>query len=381
MRIGARYELANEMATLYCTVGRAEKGLLLDHFCGVTGYNRKYALSLLGGRQRRRRSARRRLLYGAKVQTALATLWEAAGYICAERLRPFLPELLDSLERHRALVVDAETRAKLSRISVATLKRRLKKLAVLVRGRRMSTTRPGSLLRRQIPVELSGFDRDVAGYLEIDLVAHCGDSGAGQFIYTLCATDLATGWTERVAVLGKGQALIVAAIEQIQAQLPFALRGLHSDNGSEFLNAMLLNWCKERAVAFTRGRPYRKNDNAHVEQKNWTLVRKLIGYSRLETPEQLAWLNALYAELLRPYNNCFQPVMKLVEKARRNGVLTKHYDIPKTPLRRVLAVGESCPMLGELEQLAQTTNPLALKRRIDRSLAAMPHALEVHRSA
>lgn len=230
-------------------------------------------------------------------------------------------------------------------------------------------------------MELSGFDRDVPGFLEIDLVAHCGDCSAGQFINTLCATDLTTGWTERVAVLGKGQVFVIAAIAQIQAQLPFALRGLHSDNGSEFLNTMLLGWCKERGVAFTRGRPYRKNDNAHVEQKNWTLVRKLIGYSRLETPEQLAWLNALYTDLLRPYNNCFQPVMKLLEKERRNGVLVKRYDVPQTPLRRVLAIVRPSPMLGELQRIAQTVNPLALKRQIDRSLAAMPHALEVHRSA
>ena len=265
MRIGARYELAAVMSTLYCAVGRAEKGLLLDHFCAVTGYHRKYALGLLRGRRRQRRRGGRARMYDGRVQGALEVLWEAAGYICGDRLRPFLPDLVESLERHQAIVVDSDTRCKLAGISLATLKRCLRKLAQTGRAKRMSTTRPGALLRRQIPVELSGFEPDCPGYLEIDLVAHCGETAAGQFINTLCATDLATGWTERVAISGKSQHAVVAGLQQIQAQLPFALRGIHSDNGTEVLNMSLLGWCRKDGIAFTRRRPYRKNDNAHVE--------------------------------------------------------------------------------------------------------------------
>jgi transposase InsO family protein len=236
-------------------------------------------------------------------------------------------------------------------------------------------------LRRDIPVELSAYEHNVPGYLEIDLVAHCGQSGAGHFINTLCATDLATGWTERIAISGKSREAVVAAIAAMNAVLPFPLLGIHSDNGSEFINELLLKWCRAQNVGFTRGRPYRKNDNAHVEQKNWTLVRKLIGYDRLDSQEQLVWLNALYNQLLRPYNNLFQPVMKLVAKERIDGRLRKRYDVARTPLDRIIAAGIETSYTKHLQAQRLATNPLALKRRIDRTLAAMPAALEVQQSA
>jgi transposase InsO family protein len=381
MRIGARYDLARELSQAYWLGSRAQKGALLDHFCGVTGYHRKYALTLLRGRRRVRSRRRRKAVYDERVRAALRVAWEACGYICAERLRGYLPELISSLVCHRALVVDEETRAKLERISTATLKRLMRQLRTQIRGRRLSTTRPGTLLRRDIPVELSAYEHNVPGYLEIDLVAHCGQSGAGHFINTLCATDLATGWTERIAISGKSREAVVAAIAAMNAVLPFPLLGIHSDNGSEFINELLLKWCRAQNVGFTRGRPYRKNDNAHVEQKNWTLVRKLIGYDRLDSQEQLVWLNALYNQLLRPYNNLFQPVMKLVAKERIDGRLRKRYDVARTPLDRIIAAGIETSYTKHLQAQRLATNPLALKRRIDRTLAAMPAALEVQQSA
>jgi hypothetical protein len=247
----------------------------------------------------------------------------------------------------------------------------------------MSQTKPGGLLRRQVPVVVGQWrELDVPGYLEIDLVSHSGEVAAGEWIWTLCATDLSTGWTERVAVMGKGQTGIVAALEQIRQQLPVALLGLHPDKGSEFLNWHLVAWCQEQGIAFSRSRPEHKNDNCHVEQKNWTLVRRLIGYQRLDRPTQLVWLNCLYTELLRPYNNCFQPVMKLVSKQRVGTRTRKTYDQPTTPLRRVLASGQADPTkIGELVSLYTDTSPLTLKRTIDRRLAALPAALEVNQSA
>lgn len=183
--------------------------------------------------------------------------------------------------------------------------------------------------------------------------------------------------------MGKSQKAVFAGLQQVREQLPFQLRGLHSDNGSEFLNGLLLEYCRAEQIAFSRSRPYRKNDNAHIEQKNWTLVRKLVGYQRLDTEAQLAWLNALYRELLRPYNNCFQPLMKLVAKERQpDGRIRKRYDVPKTPLQRVLASGATLPdRIQPLVELYTAVSPLALKRQIDRRLAALPAHLEVEISA
>ena len=206
---------------------------------------------------------------------------------------------------------------------------------------------------------------DTPGYLEIDLVSHSGEVAAGEWIWTLCATDLSTGWTELVAVMGKGQTRIVAALEQIRCQLPFPLLGLRPDNGSEFSNWHLVAWCQQSGIALSRSRPELKNDNCHVEQKNWTLVRRLIGYQRLDTPTQLAWLNALYSELRRPYNNCFQPVMKLVGKQMVGTRTRKTYDRLTTPLRRVLASAQADPTkIQDLVSLCTATSPLTLKRTI-----------------
>jgi hypothetical protein len=267
--------------------------------------------------------------------------------------------------------------------SVATVERNLVPLRRGLVARKMSQTKPGSLLRRQIPVVVGQWKAlDQPGYLEIDLVSHSGEVAAGRWIYTLCATDLSTGWTERVGIMGNGQAGVLAALEQVREQLPFPLRGLHPDGGGEFINWQLFAYCQAEGIAFSRGRPNHKNDNAHVEQKNWTLVRRLIGYQRLDTPSQLRWLNQLYTELLRPYNNCFQPVMKLVRKEHVGQRTRKIYDRPTTPLQRVLASGQTdATKVRALTDLYTRVSPLTLKRQIDRRLAAMPAALEVSSSA
>ncbi len=374
MRMQARYEVAAEVRGAYWAASKADRGRLLDHFCAVTGYNRKYAIAVLRGPgrspSRRRRGAVR---YGGPVKRVVRVAWEASGWVCAERLKPVLPTLADQLERHGAIDLDDEMRSKLVAISTATLKRMMRVIEIDVCRRRQMTTRPGTL-RLEIPV-MVGITADAPGLLEIDLVAHCGASGAGEFIFTLCATDIATGWTERVAIIGKSRVAVVGAMEKIRNQLPFALKAIHSDNGSEFLNELMVKWCRSNNIAFTRSRPYHKNDNAHVEERNWTLVRKLIGYARLETSAQRDWLNALYTDLLRVHNNGIQPIMKLQEKHRIDGRLRKRYDVATTPAQRALRFA-STPKLERFLQLVEATNPLTLKRRIDRIIAAMPATLE-----
>ncbi len=385
MRIRERYELAGELRERYAAAGRSGRSEILNGFCLATHYERKHAIKVLRGRARKpvgpgRRRQRR---YGLEFRQALRICWEASGYICSDRLQPFLAALAPLLEAHRQLDVAPAIRALLLSASVATVERNLIELRRGLVARKLSQTKPGSLLRRKIPVVVGQWKAlDQPGYLEIDLVSHSGEISAGRWIYTLCATDLSTGWTERVGMMGNGQAAVMAALEQVRAQLPFPLRGLHPDSGGEFINQNLFDYCQANQIAFSRSRPYHKNDNAHVEQKNWTLVRRLIGYQRLDTPGQLAWLNQLYTELLRPYNNCFQPVMKLIRKEAVGQRTRKVYDRPTTPLQRVLNAGAAdAHKIAALVGLYTSVSPLTLKRQIDRRRAALPAALEVTRSA
>ena len=385
MRIADRYELARELGTRYWAARRAERSQILDAFCLATGYHRKYAIAVLRGRDRVpvRRRRRRQRRYVVAFDDALRVCWEASGYLCAERLQPFLGELASLLIQHGQLHIDAPTRQLLESASVSTVERRLHGFRRTAVGRRMAQTKPGTLLRRQIPAVVGrGRDDDVPGYLEIDLVSHSGEAAVGTFLYTLSAVDLSTGWTERIPILGKGQRGVVAALDRMRQQLPFRLRGLHPDTGSEFINHHLLGYCQSHHIELSRSRPYHKNDNAHVEQKNWTLVRRLIGYQRLDTLEQQAWLDALYTELLRPYANCFQPVMKLVRKETAGTRVRRVYDTPTTPLRRLLlSHAGDISRLQPLVDLYTTTSPLTLKRRLDRRLAATPTALGGRESA
>lgn len=250
MLVKERYELAGELGDRYAAARRAERSEILNGFCLATGYERKYAIKLLRGRQRKavRRSAPRRRRYGLAFRHALKVCWEASGYICSERLQPFLPTLLPLLERHRQLEVAAATRALLVRASIATVERNLVDLRRGLVARKMSQTKPGSLLRRQIPVVVGQWKAlDQPGYVEIDLVSHSGEVAAGRWIYTLCATDLSTGWTERVGIMGSGQAGVLTALAQVREQLPFALRGLHPDSGGEFINGICWSTAGPRA--------------------------------------------------------------------------------------------------------------------------------------
>jgi hypothetical protein len=375
MRIKERYQLAADLRERYWAASRRQRGAMLDAFCLTTGYSRKYAISMLRGRRRKPRVVRkrRRRRYGKAFQTDLGVLWEAAGYICAERLRPFLPDLLQLLEKHHQLLPTPPTRALLLAASTSTISRNLVQLREQQRWPRRSL-RPPSRLRREVPVRVRNWQLEGRpGYLEIDLVSHSGPWLVGEWIYTLSATDLETGWSELVPIMTKSQREVLAGFARLHRQLPFPLLGLHIDNGYEFLNRALLDYCGRHQVQLSRGRPFHSNDNPHVEQKNGYLVRRLLSNLRLDSAEQLAWLDRLYTDLLRPFNNCFQPVMHQIGRIQVGERSRRLHDTPRTPLQRLLAAGAvESEQIQELVKLYTSVSPLTLKRSIDRQLRAMP---------
>jgi hypothetical protein len=300
----------------------------------------------------------------------VAQVWEASGYLCAVRLKAALPHWLPWLRRRTALTPRQEQH--LLQISPRQIERRLATRKRQLKRRLYGTTRPGTLLKHQIPIKTDHWDVTTPGYLEMDLVSHSGASAAGEFLHTLDCVDIQTGWVERQAVMGKGRHGILQALTVIERQLPFPLRGLDSDNGSEFINAHVWAFCTQRpagqTVQFTRSRPYKKDDNAHIEQKNWTHVRKLVGWERYDSPAALQALNALYADL-RIFQNLFQPSMKLLSKERRGSRLLRRYAPPQTPFARLQACPETEPQqVTALGRLLARTDPFTLSQRIDAHL-------------
>ena len=384
LKMKARQEVTAVTAGQYRGASKKEKRLLLDQFVSTTGYSRWYARLVLRHAGRRiqvdrqtvvlavrsgsgGRARKRPRVYDEKVETALLKLWRIMDYICGKRLQPILPELVVVLERHNEFRCDQETRTKLLSISAATIDRLLKpeRRKHELRGR--SGTKPGTLLKKQIPIRtFADWDEQQAGFAEIDLVGHDGGVAAGDYCQTLDLTDIATTWTETEAVRNKAQAWVFEALKNLRKNLPFPLLGLDSDNGSEFINQQLSTYCQREKLTFTRSRPYRKNDNCFVEQKNYSVVRRAVGYQRYDTEAQLKLLNELYAHL-RLYTNFFQPTMKLQSKERVGSKVTKRYDLAQTPYQRVLAAPQIAKARKDLLRAKyETLNPAALKRKITR---------------
>jgi hypothetical protein len=363
-------EYAASLHPRYVLASRAAKARLLDEFCRITKRHRKSAIRLLRARPGRStpRSGRPPC-YGSEVVALLRTVWEASDYLCGKRLAPFLPTLIEALERHRILQVPPPLRPALLRISAPTIDRLLRPYR---RGhpRGLATTGPSHpALAAQVPVRTFGEWRAARpGSLQADLVGHCGESPAGFYLTSLVAVDVATGWTECQAVWGKGYARVGTGIHLIRQRLPMPLRELHTDNGGEFLNHLLVPWCRREGIHFTRGRPHRKNDQAYAEQKNWAIVRRLIGYDRYTTHAALAQLNTLY-RVLRLYWNFFQPLRKLTAKVRHGARVTKRYDRAQTPYQRLLAAGVlTLDQRHALDTLYRTLNPVALRTQIQEIL-------------
>ena len=356
----------------YQRAPRAAKSRLLDEVITVTGVHRKAAIRLLrrppGGAPGRSRVGRPRL-YGLEVAAATQVLWEAAGYIGPQRLHPFVPELLDRLTQYGELAVAPAVDKLLRQASPATLGRLLAPARATRPPRGQATTRVGTWLKAQIPIRtFTEWDDAQPGFLEVDLVSHCGSSTEGFYLCTLCAVDIATSWVELDVVWGKGQQRVGTAVHHVRQRLPVPLRGLDSDNGSEFINETLYGWCQREGITFTRSRAYKKNDSAHVEQKNGAIVRALIGYDRYASRAAYAQLARLY-RLVRLHVNFFQPVQRLVTKTRQGARVHRVYDRAQTPYQRLRTAGvlpEATQQ--ELEALYQRLNPLALRRQIDAEL-------------
>ena len=372
----ARWEYLCRIWPEYRKAGRKERGRLLDEVCRVTGYHRKYAVRRLNGAPPENRPPRRRLRgpsYSRAVDQGLRLVWEASNYPWSVRLKALLPLWLPWLKKR--LSISPRLESQLLGISPRQIDRRLKPYKVRAKRRLYGKTKPGTLLKHQIPIKAERWEVNQPGYTEIDLVSHSGDRADGEFIHTLTVTDIHTGWTESQAVMGKSQAFVVEALEQIRLRLPFELRGIDSDNGSEFINHHLHGYCQALGIEFTRGRPYKKDDNAHVEQKNWTHVRRLVGYLRYDSPRALAALNALYIGELRQLQNLFLPSVKLMEKARVGSRLRRRYDSPQTPLDRLLVCpGRKAARVIALRALRARLDPFKLSAVVERRLRSI-HAL------
>jgi len=297
-------------------------------------------------------------------------VWEASGFLCSQRLKAALVHWLPWIKQHFELTQPLEDQ--LLAISARQMDRRLRATKHIVKRRLYGTTRPGSLLKQMIPIKTDHWDVNRPGYLEIDLVSHSGASAVGEFVHSLDCVDIATCWVERKAVMGKSALGILNAVTEIEHQLPFPLKGIDSDNGSEFINNHLLAFCQQRpagrTIQFTRSRPYKKDDNAHIEQKNWTHVRKLMGWDRYDTAKAQEAANQLYEEL-RIFQNLFQPSMKLRCKIRIGSRLIRRYDTPRTPFERVVESRKGDPKkLAALKHTLKTTDPFELSTRIDQQL-------------
>jgi len=371
----SRNEYLETMRYRYQQRGREGKSKLLDELAEVCGYDRKHAIKLMNrphgssrhGVERRGRPA----TYGEEERVVLKTIWLAANQPCGKLLAPMLPAWLPHYEREHGRLGNA-VRKRLKTISARSIDRLLAPVKAADTRRRHGGTKPGTLLRTQIPIRTDNDDIDRPGYVEADTVAHCGGRLEGDFIWTVDLTDVHTQWTECRAVWNKGQHGVIAAIKDMEGALPFDLLGFDSDNGSEFLNWHLVKYLQERgdkpAVKFTRSRPYRKNDNARVEQKNWTHARQLLGYERLGHPESLEAFNEAYRHwcLLK---NFFVPVMKLTEKTRVGAKVRKSYDAPQTPADRVLeSGGVGRREAAWIRRQQRELNPFELHRKVDANL-------------
>jgi len=376
MSQGSKRELVESIRPRYLKASRTEKSNIIDEFIANTGCHRKHAIRVLrrGYPARKKKKSGRKKKYQGEVVQALVRVWEICGRICSKRLKPFLPEMVAVLERHKEMKLEAEVKELLLSMSCATIDRCLQK-EHFEKKRGISTTKPGTLLKKAIAVRtFMDWNEERPGFMEIDLVAHCGGSVEGQFCYTLTAVDLSTGWTECLAVKNRTQDAVFAQIIQLRERLPFPLLGLDSDNGGEFINDMLYRYCLQEGITFTRSRPYRKNDQAHVEQKNWSVVRRTVGYDRYETPAQLSLLQSIYADL-RFYVNFFQPVLKSVgRKQLEERKFIKVYDQAATPFQRALQSKEiPVQTKAKLINAYFHCNPVALKNKIDDNVACLWH--------
>lgn len=390
----SRKELTARQARRYRQASRSQKGKILDEFVVATGYNRDYAAMLLRGHARervqssgggasvrlvpttrRRNGGGRPPVYGPPVRQAVERLWTLFGYLCGKRLVVLMREVLVSVKRHPELRISSVTCDALQRISPATVDRILRGPRAKLRLKGISHTKPTSALIASIPIRtFAEWSAVGPGHLQIDLVGHDGGTASGEFCYTLVATDVCLGWSEARALRNKAARWVKAALEDIRGELPFKVVELHPDNGSEFLNHAISDYCRDKQIRLTRSRPGRKNDNCYVEQKNFDLVRKLVGYARYEGEQAVDRLNELY-RLGSSLWNLYYPSQKLIETHRHGSTVRKRFDQPRSPARRLLDRGELSPkqrwnLVSRMTQTDAIETAMELRRLQTRVLAA-----------
>ena len=370
-----KHEVAKSILQRYLGSKKREKKKILDEFCATTGYERKYAIAKLKKLQMTpnykesiigKHSRNRERKYDGYVETVIEQIYEVLGGIGSRRMHPSLKTILEKGIHFGHIKTDAITELKVILMSRSTLDRMITRVRERNAIKGISTTRPGILLKSEIPLRVGVWEETDPGFSEIDCVAHCGDNAGGMFISTLNSTDIATAWFEAEPVMGKAQERVLNGIQEIRKRLPFKLSGIDSDHGSEFINHQLYKYCLEENILFTRSRPYKKNDNAHIEQKNFTTVRQVLGYQRFDTQEVFELILKLYRGPLRLYINFFQPSVKCIEKKRIGSKIKKIYDIAKTPYQRVLehpSIPEETKEM--LTHLFENLDPFLLRKEID----------------
>ena len=372
-------EYTEVIAKRYKRARYNSKKELLNEYCQVTGFHRKHAIRKLNNfkffqKPKKNKRGRKSIYKQPGLIKVLKKIWLTANLPCSKLLKSLLPDWLPHYEKTFE-PVDPNTLELIGKISPATIDRILKPIRPRFNKKGRSCTKPGSLLRHQIPIQTEQWNQFIPGFLEADTVHHCGDSQAGQYVISVNYTDLATGWTEQRAVWGKGELGVLQQTKHVEESLPFSLRGFDSDNGGEFINEHLFKYMtgrNSRPVQFTRSRPYKKDDNAHIEQKNWTHIRQWLGYNRFDNPAMVPLLNELYTSEWRLYHNFFIPSVKLIDKKRDHSKIIKKFDKPKTPYQRVLEADSSIvsdAVKEQLRTLKQSLNPFALRKIMETKIA------------
>lgn len=371
LSMGSRREISKMLKTKYRHAkSKKEKSVIIDAAVEATGWHRKHAIRVLSNNKPAATKVPLRRgpkpVYGVEHAKVLKQVWAICDFPCSKRLKQALPDVLSNLEQHGYLHIESKLKEELCHISAASIDRILSYERTLLKLRGKSTTKPGSILKSQIPIRRGNeWDNTALGFMEADTVAHCGPSAKGEFCYTLDMVDVASGWTEFVCIRNKAQVHMMAAIKKIKARMPFDLKGIDSDNGSEFINKYLIAYCKEQDLVFTRSRPYTKNDGCFVEEKNWSVIRQVIGYGRYSGETTCKLINEIYS-CQRILSNYFLPSAKLISRVREDSCVRRKHDIPKSPYRRILEMDNVDDQVKKrLQQEHEKVDLYELRKRKD----------------